>query len=113
MQPSRQGQKICVTTVHRLFNGKSIFGVENIKLPIGAVVVDDAHACVATISEQFRIKIPSEHAAYKKILEEFGDDLRKQSPGRYLELKDGDPWATMEVPFWAWKDKQEIILKIL
>ncbi|MGB8600579.1 MAG: DEAD/DEAH box helicase family protein, partial [Rhizomicrobium sp.] len=107
------GQKICITTVHRLFNGKSVFGVGTVKLPIGTVIVDDAHACIATISEQFRITLPNTHSAYKKILAAVSVYLKRQSPSRYLELEDGDPWAVMEVPFWAWKDKQEKILKAL
>jgi len=107
------GQKICVATVHKLFNGKSVFGVDAVKIPIGTVIVDDAHACVATISEQFRITLPNTHEAYGKILKAVAGDLKRQSPSRYLELEDSDPWATMEVPFWAWKDKQEKILKAL
>lgn len=107
------GQKICVTTVHKLFNGKSVFGVENVKLPIGTVIIDDAHACIATISEQFRITLPNSHEAYAKILKAVATDLKRQSPSHYLELEDGDPWATMEVPFWAWKEKQEKVLKAL
>jgi hypothetical protein len=104
------GQKICVTTVHKLFNGKSVFGVGTVKLSIGTVIVDDAHACIATISDQFRIKLPNTHDAYGAILKIVASELKKQSPSRYLELVDGDPWATMEIPFWAWKDKQEKIL---
>jgi hypothetical protein len=107
------GQKICVNTVHKLFNGKSVFGVGTVKLPIGAVIVDDAHACIATISEQFRITLPNSHEAYAKILKAIAADLRRQSPSRYLELEDSDPWATMEVPFWAWKEKQEKVLRAL
>ena len=107
------GERICVTTIHRLFNGKSVFGVETIKLSIGTVVVDDAHACIATISDQFRIRLPNTHEAYRNILRAVSSDLKKQSPSRYLELDEGDPWAIMEVPFWAWKDKQEDILQAL
>ncbi len=107
------GQKICVTTVHKLFNGKSVFGVEAVKIPIGTVIVDDAHACIATISEQFRIALPNSHEAYGKILNAVATELKTQSPSRYLELEEGDPRANMEVPFWAWKDKQEKILKAL
>jgi replicative superfamily II helicase len=57
----QSGEKIAVTTVHRLFNGKSIFGVgsEGVKLKIGAIVIDDVHACIATINEQFRIQLHS------------------------------------------------------
>lgn len=107
------GQKVCVTTVHKLFNGKSVFGVDSVKLPIGTVIVDDAHACIATISDQFRITLPNTHEAYQSILKTVTDDLKRQSPSRFLELSDGDPRASMEVPFWAWKDKQDKILKAL
>ncbi|MBB4232640.1 DEAD/DEAH box helicase family protein [Rhizobium mongolense] len=107
------GQKICVTTVHKLFNGRSVFGVENVKLNIGAVIVDDAHASIATISDQFRIKLPHTHEAYGKILKIVSGDLKKQSHSRFLSLEASDPRAIMEVPFWAWKDKQDKILKVL
>lgn len=107
------GRKICVTNVHKLFNGKSVFGISSVALQIGTVIVDDAHACIETIAEQFRITLPSTHGAYAKILETVGPDLKRQNPSRYLELEDSDPRAIMEVPFWAWKDKQERILKDL
>jgi hypothetical protein len=107
------GQKICVTTVHKLFNGKSVFGIEAVKIPICSIIVDDAHACIATISEQFRISLPNTHEAYGKILKAVATELKSQSPSRYLELAESDPRANMEVPFWAWKDRQDTILKVL
>lgn len=107
------GQKICVTTIHKLFNGKSVFGLEQVKIPIGSVVVDDAHACVATIGDQFRMTLPNTHPAYGEIFKAVASQLKRQSPSRFLELQDSDPWATMEVPFWAWKDNQDRILKAL
>lgn len=107
------GEKICVATVHRLFNGKSVFGVDAIKLKIGAVVIDDAHACIATISEQFRIKLPNTHEAYQNILKIVGPDLKKQSPSRFYDLEASDPRVVMEIPFWTWKDKQDEILRAL
>jgi hypothetical protein len=106
-------KRICVTNVHTVFNGRSIFGVESIKLPIGTVVVDDAHACVATIASQFRIRLPNTHEAYAEILGAVGTDLRQQSPARFLELEAGDPRETMEVPFWAWHKAQPQILASL
>ncbi|WP_027056284.1 DEAD/DEAH box helicase family protein [Mesorhizobium erdmanii] len=106
-------QKICVTTIHKLFNGKSVFGLEQVKIAIGSVVVDDAHACVAAIGDQFRITLPNTHPAYSKIFKAASSQLKRQSPSRFLALEDSDPWATMEVPFWAWKDNQETILKAL
>lgn len=111
----QSGESIAVTTVHRLFNGKSIFGVgsEGIKLRIGAIVIDDVHACIATINEQFRITLPNTHPAYQAIYKLVEGDLRRQSHSRFLDLANGDPQAVMEVPFWTWLDHQHDILAAL
>ena len=58
------GTKVCVINVYKLFNGKSVFGVGASRIDIGTVVIDDAHACVSTITEQFRISLPNNHEAY-------------------------------------------------
>jgi hypothetical protein len=111
----QSGEKIAVTTVHRLFNGKSIFGVggEGVKLKIGAIVIDDVHACLATINEQFRIRLPNSHKAYHAIYSIAQSDLQRQSPAKFLALRDGDPQAIMEIPYWTWLDHQQEILEAL
>jgi DEAD/DEAH box helicase/Helicase C-terminal domain len=111
----QSGERIAVTTVHRLFNGKSIFGVgsEGIKLKIGAIVVDDVHACIATVNEQFRIQLPNTHPTYHAIYNIVMSDLQRQSHSRFLDLKNGDPQAIMEVPYWTWIDHQHEILEAL
>ena len=53
------GEKICVVNVYKLFNGKSVFGVRTSKINIGTIVIDDAHACVSNITQQFRIGLPN------------------------------------------------------
>jgi hypothetical protein len=75
--------------------------------------VDDVHACISTITEQFRIKLPNTHPAYAVILKEVANDLRRQSPSRFLDLDAGDPREAMEVPFWSWKNHQDAILAAL
>ncbi|WP_292496530.1 DEAD/DEAH box helicase, partial [Methylobacterium sp.] len=107
------GQKICVINIFKLFNGKSVFGVGSAKISIGAVVVDDVHACLATISDQFRITLPNTHEAYIAVFKEVSADLKRQSPSRFLDLAASDPREAMEVPFWTWKIHQEAILKAL
>ncbi|WP_431898903.1 DEAD/DEAH box helicase [Nonomuraea sp. bgisy101] len=47
----RSGQSMLVTTFQKLINGQSVFGVggdHRDKLQMGIVVVDDAHAALAT-----------------------------------------------------------------
>lgn len=107
------GEKICVINVYKLFNGRSVFGVGSSKIDIGTVVIDDAHACVSTITEQFRISIPNTHEAYKKIFSTLSEDLKGYNEARYLDIEASDPRAHMEVPFWSWDGKHSEILRIL
>lgn len=107
------GEKICVVNVYKLFNGKSVFGVGASKINIGTVVIDDAHACVSTITDQFRIKLSNTDDAYKKILNILSEDLKGYNAAGFLDLDAGDPRAYMEVPFWSWDAHQNDILKAL
>lgn len=111
----QSGEQILVTTIHRLFNGKSVFGIgaEGVKIKLGAVVIDDAHACIATIAEQFRIELPNTHPAYLEILKVVEEDLKRQSHARFLDIQSGDPHAMVEVPYWAWNNAQERIIQAL
>src|SRR5262249_15523303 len=43
------------------------------KIPLGTVVADDAHACLATATEQFSIRI-TEESLYDQLLSLFEDD---------------------------------------
>lgn len=101
------GEAILVINVWKLFNGKSRFGVGqgNTAIRIGSIVIDDAHACLATVADQFRIRLNGKHPAYKALLDLFADDLEQQSDQLFLDIKSDDPTAVMTVPFWAWKDK--------
>ena len=108
------GEKICVVNVYKLFNGKSVFGVRTGQIGIGTVVIDDAHACVSTITQQFRIRLQNTHEAYKKIVAALSEDLKGYNEARFLEIESGDPHAhMMEVPFWSWDSHHTEILHVL
>ena len=107
------GQKLCVVNVYKLFNGKSIFGVGVARIDIGTVVIDDTHACLSTITQQFRITLPSTHDAYKKVLAALTEDLKEYNEANFLDIEAGDPHAHMEVPFWSWDTHQSPILRAL
>ena len=107
------GEKICVITVYRLFNGKSIFGVGAGRIDIGTIVIDDAHACVSNITQQFRISLPSTHDTYKKIVAAISEDLKGYNEAAFLDIEVGDPRARMEVPFWSWDSHHTQILHAL
>ncbi|MGI4850328.1 MAG: DEAD/DEAH box helicase, partial [Janthinobacterium lividum] len=109
------GDAILVINVWKLFNGKSSFGVGqgNTRVRIGSIVIDDAHACLATVADQFKIRIASTHPGYAPLLDLFEGDLENQSDSLLLDIKAEDPTAVMTVPFWAWKDKNKQASAIL
>ncbi|WP_041769185.1 DEAD/DEAH box helicase [Pseudovibrio sp. FO-BEG1] len=107
------GERICVVNVYKLFNGLSVFGVGRSDINIGSVIIDDAHACVSTITKQFRISIRNNHNVYSEVISIISEDLIGYNQSRFLEIKDGDPRAYMEVPFWTWHERQEDILRVL
>jgi hypothetical protein len=110
------GRAILVTTFQKLINGLSVFGVVGGRYPtidLGVVVVDDAHAALATTEGQFRLSIPVEHPACLKLFELFGPAVSEQGQKTWLDIVEGDYTAVARVPFWAWADKQGEVLDIL
>ena len=112
-----QGRAILITNIYKLFNGLSVFGVKGSgreELELGAVLIDDAHACLATVESQFTLGIPEEHPAYRELLDLFSEELSNQSRSAYLDLEaGGDSTTVLPVPFWAWADKADDVTAIL
>lgn len=110
----KRGNSIFVDNIHKLINGKSVFGVNKQKQSIGSIVIDDVHACLSKTDEQFTIKLSSSNEIYKSLLDVFTDTLKQQSSSDFLAIKDNDPQADiMAVPFWTWQEKIQKIESIL
>jgi hypothetical protein len=109
------GKAILVIPIHTLVNGRSRFGVgQEIKRDIGSIIVDDAHACLATTEKQFTLSFSRDHAAYGKLYQIFREDLRKQSLLGATEIERADPRAPLlQIPYWAWAEKQERIISAI
>ncbi len=111
----RSGAKVLVTNVYKLFNGKSVFGVGKAgeRIEIGAIVIDDAHACLQAIMEQFRVRLPNTHPVYEWILKNFGPALKRQSSYAHLSIVSGDSQYYQEVPFWNVQEQADALLKVM
>jgi hypothetical protein len=110
------GHAILVTTFQRLVNGRSVFGVAGDgrePASLGVVVVDDAHAALATTEGQFRLTVPASHPAYEGLLALFGSDVRAQSPKAWQDIRAGDYLATARIPFWSWAARQADVMTLL
>lgn len=107
------GRAILVANVHKLFNGRSVFGVGERKIPIGCIVIDDAHACLGVVHDQFCIKSKVDSPVYDGLLKLFEEDLKTQSPSGLLDVKAQDASVVMTVPYWAWQDHEDEVLALL
>ncbi|SEP93153.1 DEAD/DEAH box helicase [Nitrosomonas ureae] len=108
------GSKILITHVQKAFNGRTIFGLDNKSVKVGAIILDDSHACIDSIKDGITIKVKKEHELYKAILNLFSDDIREQGEGSFLEIESGDYNTMLPVPYWTWYEKKdEVIREIL
>lgn len=110
------GRALLVTSIYRLVNGQSVFGVradDRPRIEIGTLLVDDAHACLATVEEQFTLQVAATHGAYAPILRLFENDLQRQSPPTLRDIQEGVRSAVMEIPYWSWADRNQQVLEIL
>lgn len=107
------GNSILVANVHTIFNGRSVFGVGEKKVPIGCIIIDDAHACLSVVNDQFSIKAVVGNPVYDSLLALFEDDLKVQSPAALLDVKALDPSVVMTLPYWAWQARKDEVMAIL
>lgn len=114
----QQGKAILVDTFARLFNAKSVFGIDSSVhkqqvCQLNSLVMDDAHACLAKADQTFRLTIDYKNDVYRKLFDLFAEDLKSQSPNGFLDLKSRKRDAMIEIPFWSWQQKKERVLEIL
>ncbi|MFH2070997.1 MAG: DEAD/DEAH box helicase family protein [Elusimicrobiota bacterium] len=107
------GKKLLITSVQRLFNGLSKFGIGSRSIPIGAILVDDAHTCIESIRNACTIKFEKKDTAYSELITLFSTDLENQGAGTFADIKSGSFDAIQCVPYWSWQDKQPEVVEIL
>ena len=107
------GKSILITYVQKVFNGKSIFGLNAKSTNVGCVVLDDSHACIDSINNSFTINIGKEDKLYMDLLNLFEEDLVNQGEGTFLDIKNSDYESLLPIPYWAWDNKKSEVLKLL
>lgn len=102
----KSGKKLLITYVQKVFNGRTIFGLDNDSEKIGTILLDDSHACIDSIRSSFTMRIQRMSKIYKHLLDLFRDDLRKQGAGDLLQIENSDrSSALLQIPYWAWLEK--------
>ena len=107
------GKTILVTSVQKLFNGLTQFGIGNHSVDVGTILLDDAHACADRIREACAIKIPKDEGAYSSLKTLFSSDLEQQGVGTFADIENGKREAILPVPYWAWTERESEVATIL
>ena len=96
---------ILVINIHKLVNGKSIFGLRpegNIK--IGSIIIDDVHTCLDVIKHQYSIDIKNNNHIYTEILNIFKQDKKLKDSETFYNISElKDVRDNQLIPFWVWQ----------
>lgn len=119
-------EAILITNCQKLFNGKSVFGVEGTSKEIkevGAVVIDDAHRCLEIIRNAFSIRSnryikqadnsSEDNPIFSELLSLFSESLKNQAAGKYDDIIEGHDETSIPVPYWVWYDNLPEVMKII
>ena len=106
-------KRILVTSVQKLFNGLTKFGLNHKSESVGTLLMDDAHTCADRIREACSIRIPQEDKAYASLKALFADDLEQQGTGTYADICNKKRDVLLPVPYWAWLQCGTEVAKIL
>ncbi len=105
--------QIFVTTVQKVFNGWTKFGLGSQSQSVGYLVMDDCHACIDAIHQGMKITLPRTHGAYAPLLALFSADLKDQGAGTYAEIEQGEYKPFLPIPYWVWTEHQDNVATIL
>jgi len=101
----KTGKAILVANIHKLVNGKSVFGLrQSGNVQIGSIIVDDVHACLDTIEQQHTISIEPNHPLYTQIVSLFSQHREVADSQSFIDIMEKrDPRFSYLVPFWVWQ----------
>ncbi len=111
----KTGKAILVANIHKLVNGKSVFGMrQNGNIQIGSIIIDDVHACLDTIEQQHTVLIPSAHPLYTQITTLFSRHREVADSQSFLDITEKyDPRYSYLVPFWVWQEESGNIYNLI
>ena len=106
---------ILVTSIQTIVNGHSYFGMRECgNYPIGSIIIDDVHACMDKITDQFMIRINAGTDAYRELIAIFSSSLRDYNQKSYIDVVEmKDCRKNILVPYWEWQRQQDNVYRIL
>ena len=110
----KSGKKLLITYVQKVFNGKTIFGLDNDSVEINTILLDDSHACIESIRSSYTMRIKRLTSIFEYLINIFREDLNNQGAGDLLMIQNTDrSSALLQIPYWAWLEKIDDVRKAL
>jgi replicative superfamily II helicase len=106
-------KSILITSVQKMFNGRTKFGIGQKSTTVGTLVMDDCHACIDSIRDAFTVRFTREEPQYQQIRDLFSGALESQGAGTFSDLCNGEDSAVLPVPYWDWKERSGEVVAIL
>lgn len=112
------GEKLLITSVQKVFNGRSVFEHAD-SSEIDTMVIDDAHASAELIKRSCTMTITKDknNQLYTDLFNLLSDGLSSQGEGTFEDLKNYKPTtheqAFLPVPYWTWIDKCQDITRLI
>ncbi|MCL9638871.1 DEAD/DEAH box helicase [Lactococcus lactis] len=110
------GKAVLVINIHKLVNGKSVFGMRTNgnNIEIGSIILDDVHSCLDIIQKQNTISIGANHDIYMSFLDIFARHPHVLDSQAFLDIKNKrNPQKNYLVPFWIWQAESANIYDLL
>jgi len=112
------GKKVLICTYQALFNGLSRFGLQGNRdiIHVAGIILDDAHVAFSTVRDQFTLSINKKEdlESYNYLMALFRNDFRKLGRlGTFDDIANGLEYSILEVPYWSWHNKAELIREYL
>lgn len=109
----QNGEQILVTSVQKLFNGLTKFGLDRRSMAVSSLLMDDAHACADAIRDACKIRLEATDTTYQQLRALFDTELEQQGAGTYADICNGKFDAFLPIPYWAWRDRESDVARIL
>jgi replicative superfamily II helicase len=110
------GKAIMVATYRALFNGKSKFGLRGSPSPqnVSTIILDDAHAAFSVVRESFTIEVSRDNDIYNELSSQFRQVFGEVGKlGTFDDIVSNKEYAILEIPYWAWHQKLDVVREIL
>lgn len=101
------GKSILITSIQKLFNGETKFGLGAKSLVVSTILMDDAHACIEVIKNTCKIQLKQDSNPYQETFSLFSSELRNQGAGTYSDITRKNYDALTAVPYWTWQEMHQ------